>query len=204
MNICLVNGSLRGDKASSLVFLEDLATRLRARGCAPEHMGIRAIPAIRSLDAQFAAMAAADSLVLAIPLFAYCLSGGLIRFLEDFHDYLATAERRQPRTALHSIINCGFYDPRITREALRVLRIFCDQSGIDYRFSVAIGCGPAVVATRKMPLLNARLGRALAVLAGDIERGGHEAREDILVEPSIPKAILIKVKDLYEDRGWSS
>ncbi len=194
--VCLINGSFRGDKASSLVFLEDFSARMKSSDFSVRRIGMKAGRAPVFPEEDFEAMARADALVLAFPLFVYCLSGGLLRFLEDFRAYLRKGGERKERTRLYSIVNCGFPDPRVAAEALRVVRNFCSRTALEYRFSVSIGCGPAVVATRKVPLLNRGLNRALAGIARDLLDGEVAQGVDLLVSPAIPKAVLIKIKDI--------
>ena len=202
-SVCLVNGSLRGRSASSLIFLNDLAARLVAPEFSSSLIGMTPGRSLPRPTRAFGAMACADAVVLAFPLFAYCLSGGFVRFLEDYLEYLDSEGGTRSGTRLYAIVNCGYPDPRITVEALRVVRNFCARAGLEYRFSVAIGCGPAAVMTRKVPLLNRKINRAWRSIASDIESPGG-GREDIFVRPGIPKAILLRIKDAYEDKAWPS
>ena len=187
--ICMVNGSFRGGKASSLIFLKDLATGVRRVGLSVEFYGMKACREAVYPNDTFRALACADTLVLAFPLYVYCLSGGFIRFLEDFQAHLAKGGERNQETRIYAIVNCGFPEPRITKEAVRVIRNFSSRTGFDYRLSVSIGCGPANAMTRKLPFLDTKLKRAWARIIEDILDPKAGQAEDLLVEPAIPKSV---------------
>jgi len=199
--ICLVNGSLRGRKASSHALLEELLPGFRGGEYVVTRLEMRAGRAATHAREAFQTMACSDAVILSFPLFAYSLPGGFIRFLEDFSRYLAEGMERYGGTRLYSIVNCGFPDPQVTGEAVRVVRNFCAATGLRYRFSVSVGCGPATLATRKVPVLNAKLKRALTAIIMDIEEGSCAEATDFLVAPSIPKGILLRVKESYEKRS---
>jgi multimeric flavodoxin WrbA len=199
--ICMVNGSFRGGKASSLIFLKDLAAGMRGKDLSVEFYGMKTGPAAAHPEGTFRALACADALVFAFPLYVYCLSGGFVRFLEDFRGYLASGGERNRGTRIYAIVNCGFPEPRITKEAVRVIRNFSSRTGFDYRLAVSIGCGPATAMTRKLPFLNSKLKRAWARIIEDILDSNAGHTEDLLVEPAIPKSILLRVKESYERKS---
>jgi hypothetical protein len=150
-----------------------------------------------------AVMANADAVVMAFPLFCYSLPGALTRFLEDFYFYAKEGERYNKRAKVFAIINCGFPEPWIIEEAIRVVRNFCARLGLSYRFAIAIAAGPVTVMTMKVPFLNPRLKKAITGIAKDVESDETARREDVFIKPIIPKAILIKIKEHYENKSPS-
>lgn len=196
--VCLINGSLRGAKASSLTYLKLLTAKMASAHFHLDWVGVR--PGAGGSRETLAAMSTADAIVLAFPLFSYSLSGAVTALLEDFHAFAAKGGQYSAEAKVFVIVNCGFPEPWIMREAIRVVKNFCARMGLRYRFSIAISAGPVTAMTIRVPFLNPRLKRAFAEIARDILRDGAEPREDVLVRPLIPKGILLRVKEHYEKK----
>ncbi len=200
-SVCLVNGSLRGRKSSSLAFLRDVDRRL------PEHEFAKTLVSVSAAQtnpypaAVLQQMAAADTLVLAFPLYAYGLPGALMRLLEEFDSYVRAGNGHKSGARVYLIVNCAFPRPQITAEAVRVIRNFCRLFSLEWRFAVCIGSGISVALTKRLPLLNAGPRRALNEVAADIRSGDAAPHEDILVRPVIPERILLAIKNHYEKKG---
>ncbi len=198
--VCLVNGSLRGEKSSSREFLSDVLTRMNAAEFSTEKISVKAKSHDGYPDETLSIMAYADAVVIAFPLFTYSLPGGLARLLEDFYSYATRGGGHSKNAKVFAIVNCGFPEPGICNEAIRVVRNFCARLGLSYRFSVAIGSGPATVMTRKIPFLNLALKRAFSRIVKDIRGAGSEKMEDMFIKPIIPKGIILKIKEQYEKK----
>lgn len=196
--VCLVNGSLRGRKATSNRLLDGVARRLDAAGVASVRVAVRGRPGDAYPDETLAALAGADAVVLAFPLYAYCLPGGLMRLLEEWARY---AERRRAdgHTKVYAIVNCGFVLPETNAEAVRVVRNFSARLGLEWRFAVAVGAGPAVVATRAVDL---RLRRATRRMVTDIggEAGGRVG--DVYLRPLLPRIIMDLVREHLDRKSF--
>jgi multimeric flavodoxin WrbA len=201
--VYFLNGSLRGEKASSLEFLKRVSAGMNAADFHVDRLTVKAVVNGRYPHETLAVMANADAVVIAFPLFVYTLPGALTRFLEDFYSYAQEGERYNKRAKVFAIINCGFPEPWIIEEAVRVVKNFCARLGLSYRFAIAIGGGPVTVMTMKVPFLNPRLKKAFTGIVKDV--GGDETaqKEDVFVKPIIPKAILIKIKEHYEKKSPS-
>jgi hypothetical protein len=200
--VCLLNGSLKGEMASSLEFLKRVSASMK------DDVHIDRITMKSGVNAgcrreTLAAVANADAVVMAFPLFSYSLPGALTRFLEDFYCYVREGVGYNSRAKIYAVINCGFPEPGIIEEAIRVVRNFCTRLGLNYRFAIAIGSGPATVMTMKVPFLNPRLKKAFMDLAKDARGERTVTTEDIFIKPIIPKAILIKVKERYEKKSFA-
>jgi hypothetical protein len=200
-NICLINGSLRGKKASSLQFIQDISRRFPDAEYSQTCITVRAGANIRYLEETLKTMADADALVLVFPLFAYGLPGALMRLLEDYYQYLKAGHYYNRSASVYVIVNCGFARPQVTSEAVRVVHNFCRRLSLNWRFAVCIGTGPVVVMMRKIPFLHRNLKRGYADIVSDIACGSQEKKEDILVKPVIPEPVLIRIKNYYEKKG---
>jgi hypothetical protein len=194
--IVLVNGSLRGRKSASQTFLSALSRKL-----VPGELEAR-IESIQvrrdgALTAEiFEVLAHADAIVLAFPLFSYCLPGAFIAFLENWYGCAKRSGRIGAGTRVYAIVNSGHAEPEINEEAIRVVKNFCRRMGLRWSFAVAIGGGLLVAACISIPLLNAKVSAAIAALSADIAQEGRGEEETILVRPPIPKKLCFFFRDL--------
>lgn len=201
-DVCIVNGSLRGEKAASLRFLRDLSLSLPDAEYRKTLVTVKARVRDSYPAETLGCLARADAIVLVFPLHNYGLPGALMRLLEDYHRYAASGGDRRRGTRVYAIVNCAF--PRAektTGEAIRVLRNFCRRLSLDWRFAICIGTGPVVVATKGIPFLYRKLKRAYAGIAADIAGNDTGARADVVVKPVIPESVIAMIRRHYERTG---
>jgi len=189
--VCLVNGSLRGTKASSLNFLNRVNRFLAAAGTRAALVSIKANPSHSDLENMLEIVNSAYAIVFAFPLFAFCLPGGLMRFLEEWDRY-AGVHQSPRRARVYVIVNCGFFLPETNREAIQVIRNFCTRLGLEWRFACSIGCGPAVLATA---FIDVRLRKAMRGIAEDILAAASDPKDDLLLKPILPRIIIDAVRE---------
>lgn len=202
VNICLVNGSLRGKSAASLQFLKDLENRLPEKHCEKSTLTVRAKVIENYPTDMLKTMANADAIVFTFPLHNYGLPGSLMRLLEDYYQYTKTDNQYNKDAKIYAIINCGF--PRAeqtTGEAIRVVQNFCQRLSLNWRFAVCIGTGPVVVMTRKIPFSYRQLKKAYTQIASDIESEDKLIVNNYFIKPIIPSFIIAMIKRHYEKSG---
>lgn len=197
-NICFVNGSLRGKQASSLEFLRDIESRLPDTAYVKKTIWVKArvkgsYPAETLRD-----LATADALILVFPLYTYAIPGALMRLFEDYYSYVRAGGEYNREARVYAIVNCGFPRPVIFGECTRVLKNFCRRLSLNWRFAACISCGPVVVMTRRVPLLDLKLKRAFAAIVSDLQGDGSAPRDDFLIRPVIPEPILLAWKRRVE------
>lgn len=200
--VCLVNGSLRGAKASSLVFLRALERRLPDEQF--QKTTVTVSPSVRGRYSRdyLERIASADAIVFVFPLYAYGLPGALMRLLEDLSDHIKSGAGRNTCARVYAIVNCGFPRPEVTTsEAIRVLKNLCRRLGFSWRFAVCIGTGPAVVMTSRVPFLDSKLKKAFAEMASDIQGRDVAVKDNCFIRPVIPEFILLRIKEYYERKG---
>lgn len=183
--VCLVNGSLRGRKASSYELLEGVRVLLHAAGHESVRVAVRARPSPGYPYSTLEALDAADALVLAFPLYAYCLPAGFMGLLEEYARH-AKARPGARAARAYVIVNCGFVEPEINQEAIRVVQNFCARVGLEWRFAVAIGCGPVTLWTKS---LDRKLKTALHNIVTDLAGDHCEPKGDVYIRPLIPRVI---------------
>ena len=200
--VCLVNGSLRGAKAASLQFLNDLSRRLPDAEYRQTRLTVRARVRDSYPEDMLAGLARADAIVLVFPLHNYGLPGALMGLLEDYYTYARSGREYRKGASVYVIVNCAFpRAERTTGEAIRVVRNFCRRLSLHWRFAVCIGTGPVVVATRGIPLLYRELKRGYAEIASDIGAGDSGAKADFFIKPIVPDPIIAAIKRHYERTG---
>jgi hypothetical protein len=201
--VVLVNGSLRSGKSSSLAFLKAFGRKLESGGL---EIRVETIQTRRDgglPDKTFIALGRGDAIVLAFPLFSYCLSGSFIAFLENWYGRAKREGRINAGTRVYAIVNCGHAEPEINAEAIRVIANFCRRMGISWRFAVSIGGGAVVAACKSVPLMNLNLRKALSAIAADIALEGCDEKETILLRPPMPKALMFWIRDIVLSKARS-
>ena len=198
--VCLINGSLRGNNASSREFLNDIESQLPDAAYVKKTVTVKARPVGGYGPAVLEQLAAADALILVFPLYAYALPGALMRLLEDYYEYVRSGKEYNRRATVYAIVNCGFPRPVVFDECLRVLRNFCRRLSLTWRFAVCISSGPVVAATKRVPFLDLKLKKAIAAIASDLKNSDSAPGEDYFIRPVIPAPICLMVKRRYEKK----
>jgi hypothetical protein len=201
-NICFINGSLRGKKAASTAFLQDVNRRLPEKEYNKMFITVRANVKDDYPEETFKNLAGADVIIFVFPLYTYGLPGSLMRLLEDYYHYIKTGKEYHKDTKVYVIVNCAFPRPEATTgEAVRVIKNFCRRLSLNWRFAVCVGTGPIVAMTKIVPFLDLKLKKAYAAIASDIKSSDKEARNNYLVRPIIPGPIIAAIKRHYEKKG---
>lgn len=198
-NICLINGSLRGGKASSLVFLNYINGLLDATDFNKDILNVRAKVKEGYPENDLKTIARADAIIMVFPLFTYGIPGALMRLLEDFYLY-AKDYGYNKAAVVYIVVNCGFPRPEIMVELIRVMKNFCRRLSINWRFAVCIGGGPVAAMTMKIPLLNIEYKKAFSAIAADIKNGDTGQKNDYFIKPLIPEAVILWIKAQYEKK----
>jgi hypothetical protein len=200
-HVCLVNGSLRGSKAASLRFLNDLDLKLNNADFSKTVITVKAKVKDSYPRDMLKSMAAADAVIFIFPLHNYGVPGALFRLMEDFYSYIETGNPYNKDAKIYMIVNCGFARPIVNTEAVRVIQNFCRRLSLTWRFAVCIGTGPVVVLERKIPFFHLKLKKSFSSIAADITSGSRKSVENYFIKPAIPAPILIRIKNYYEKKG---
>jgi hypothetical protein len=200
--VCLVNGSLRGKQAASLEFLKDLSRQLPDMDYAKTILTVRARVKESYPENMLESLARADALVIIFPLHNYGLPGALMRFLEDYYQYIKDGHQYKKEARVYVIVNCAFPRPEATTgEAIRVVKNFCRRLSLNWRCAVCIGTGPVVVMTKRVPFLYPKLKKAYLEIAADIKSNRTGDEKTYLIKPIIPESVIARIKRHYEKSG---
>lgn len=150
-NMVLINGSPRAGKSTSMELLSQLKT------CLEENAAVVTVEAGSSLLhgkqlKDFERMTQADAMVIAFPLYVYCMPGMLTEFFEEYRQYVNKAGKAIHQD-IYAIINCGFPESRINEDAAAVVRQFCNEIRATYCFSILIGGGGMLVPLKNVPFV---------------------------------------------------
>ena len=176
-----------------------LMGRLAARGVMCElHFATEFVHERAPALAAARAMAAAEMLVLATPLYVDALPALATRALE-----LIARERLDSETDARflPLINCGFPEPEHTRTAIRITRHFAAAAGYRFAGALPLGAGGTVTSERNLdeprpPV--AHVVRALELTADALMVDGcvPQTALDEIIKPPLPDAMYRLVADM--------
>ena len=200
--IILVTASPRPAVQTTSAFLADRLEKQMSR----DGVRVGRIDARQSLsgghaEADFEAMRRADAWVLIFPLYFFCLPGLLMRFLQDFHRYQQEHGGILRKAKVYAVVNCGFPEPGINDEAVRVVARFAEKTGAAFRFGVRIGGGPMLHEAQNAPFVKnllQRLDDAFARVRDDALSDLPGPAESLSVAPRFPRKLYF----LMGGRGW--
>jgi multimeric flavodoxin WrbA len=195
----IINGSPKTTPNSVSGGLAEHAANLFSNlGAHAETVRIRSSLSQEAGGGSFAAMRSADALLLIFPLYYFCVPSMLMQFLEDYAEYLLREGRPLPDQKVYAIVNCGFPEPDINEEAVRVIKSFAHQISATFRFGVRIGSGGMITEAREAPFMKkaiAQLDTALMQMAQDT---AEAPAEDVSISVSFPRKLYF----LMGNRGW--
>jgi len=198
-NICLINGSLRGKEASSLVFLNSINSMLADPESNKDIINVKARLKESYSEDILKTISRADAIIMVFPLFTYGIPDAMMRLLEDFYQY-AKGNDYNKAAMVYTVVNCGFPRPEIMGELIRVINNFCRRLSFSWRFAICMGGGPVAAMTMKVPLLNMKYKRAFSAIVADIENGNTGQKEDYFIKPLIPEPVMLWIKAQYEKK----
>jgi len=98
----------------------------------------------------FLSLQKADAVVIIFPLYFFCMPALLTRFLQDFADQNPAAKKQ---TNVYAIVNCGFPEPEINLEAMRVIESFCQHTNRTFGGGLLVGCGGMLLGAQQAPFM---------------------------------------------------
>lgn len=198
-NIVFINASPKlGEDSISKQLNERASTQINA--AEKTIVDVRKSISLGRMQADFEALAKADALVIAFPLYFFCAPAVLMRFLEDYARFLSQkATTSKPK--VYAIVNCGFPEPDINLEAVRVVRSFCRHIGADFRCGILIGAGGMLLEAPDAPPVKKallELDRAFCAIEQDMQSAYPTAMENVSITIKFPKRLY----HLMGGMGW--
>lgn len=188
-NVCFINGSPKGKVSNSLFYLKQLEKLMNEKDYNKEYIHVRNSEKGGS-ENNFNKMEHADIIIIAFPLYVYCLPGILIRFFENYYNYAKHKNICNRNVRVYTIVNCGFPDPKINTEALMVIENLCERLNLNWRFGIGIGMGEFIGSVKNVPFintLNKNVFCSIGEIINDIENNSTNKIKNYFVKPKMPK-----------------
>lgn len=204
-NIVFISASPKiNEQSSSREFLEMAGNRINADSFNKIFLDVRKSMTHHKAAEDYETISQADAIIISFPLYVFSLPGILIRYLQDYYQYYKENGKTGNNAKMYAIVNCGFPEPEINREAIRVIRSFCLQVNAEFRSGIMIGGGPALLGAKNAPFMKKtmqKLNAAFSAITEDIklEHSGN-AMEDVYVGVNLPRRLYL----FMGDRGWIS
>lgn len=186
----LLVGSPRIEKSSSSSLGSYLFEQLKQHGVESETIYIyKAINTTERLEALRHAIATADLVVLAFPLYVDTLPAPVISVLEDVVKN-GTAKTKPTRFA--AIVNCGFPNASQNASAIAVCAEFAREAQFEWVGGLSLGAGEGMVHAKPLAELGgqgAPLRKALEMAAGELAQGQPVSDNalKLLAKPLMPE-----------------
>ncbi len=181
-------GSPRAGGSTSATLARALTAGLESEDVACERWFVQSALADADRWAELgSALAAADLVLLACPLYVDSLPGPVTLMLERLRDERFWGDRR-PGFAL--VVNCGFPEAIHNQTAIAIARLFAHEAGLEWRGALALGGGEAI-AGRALERLGRRaehVQEALKLAATELAAGRAVPSEAVrlMSRPLIP------------------
>ncbi len=193
-NIVLINASPKmSDISLSNYLVKTLANQFDPSSTRLSLIDIRQSITKHATPDDFIRLKEADAVVIVFPLYFYCTPGILMRFLEDYHKFIVNQENLLSNTKVYTIINCGFPEPEMNLEAVRVIVSFCKHVKAHFRFGVLIGGGGMLLETKNagfMKKTTQSLHNTLLKIVTDIQSNEFEKLDNIHISIKFPKILF--------------
>jgi putative NADPH-quinone reductase len=173
-NIVLINGSPKvNEEAVSGYFIETAGSHINDALCKKTFINIRQSFTMHKTYEDFEAISNADALIIAFPLYVFCMPGILTRFLEDYYKFYIKTKKNKNNLKVYAIVNCGFPEPDINLEAVNVIKSFCCHINANFRFGILLGGGAMFLGAKDAPFMKktlSSLNNEFSKIASDIQR----------------------------------
>lgn len=155
-------------------------------------------------EEDFECMQSADALIFAFPLYVFCVPGIVMRFLQDFHDYIKKNVGSAGNIKVYAIVNCGFPEAGINAEAVRVIECFSKRIGAHFRFGIMVGGGGMFTdGVKDAPVMKktfTALSNGFRLMAQDIQTNRCDPLQNLSINLNFPRGLYL----LIADRSWVS
>ena len=200
--VALVSASPKVEQewAVSAFLAKYAASHLNSESLAIDTIPVRHVLMHHETTPAFETIQNADAIVLIFPLYFFCMPAMLTRFLQDF----AAAKLKAAKDcAVYALVNCGFPEPEINLEAMRVVEQFALQTGRSYGGGVMIGCGGMILGAQGAPFMRDVMGHVddlFARVDADLSHTASIESKIVATAPKFPRALYF----LAGNAGWRS
>ena len=199
--VCFISGSPRGKESVSTHLLNELNSYISDEQYSKCFIDVKHSSNKNNLENDFKNMKEADIIVIAFPLYVYCLPGLLTRFLEEYYLFMKNTEKLNKRVKVYAIVNCGFPEPEINTEAIRVIKNFCHRLNLNWRFGLSVGMGGMIQGIKEisfMKRIQGKIYNGLKEIKKDMDSETEDKKEDVLAKLTFPSSLYLSIGS----KGW--
>ncbi|WP_407311653.1 flavodoxin [Desulfosporosinus sp. SB140] len=203
-NVVLVSASPKiNEQSVSKEFLEMAGSQINSDLFSKTFIDVRKSFLTHNLTKDFETLARADIMIISFPLYFFCMPGMLTRFLVDYHNYYTSSGNAKKHVKVYAIVNCGFPEPEINLEAVRVIKSFSQHLDAEFRFGVLIGGGPMMFAAKDAPFMKKamqKLKSAFSSIAADIQHENSTTMDSTYIGVNFP--FSRRLYFFMGNKGW--
>ncbi|HWP97328.1 MAG TPA: NAD(P)H-dependent oxidoreductase [Syntrophomonadaceae bacterium] len=201
-NIVLINASPKVNEPSTSEYLVDaIGKHIDDATTNKFFINVRHSIAKHKTREDFETIFNADAVIIAFPLYIFCMPGILTRFLEDYYKFYIERGEATSNVKVYAIVNCGFPEPEINLEAIRVIKSFCYHINAHFRFGILIGGGGMLHGAKDAPFMKktlTNLNDAFLTIAKDIENVELNKLENLSIAVNFPRRLFF----FMGNRNW--
>lgn len=202
-NIVLINGSpkMNRNEAASKLLIDMAGSKINDDTSNKTFIDVRQSISSGKTDQDYEAISKADAIIFAFPLYVFCIPGILMRYLEDYYKFHKQNENIKNSPKVYAIVNCGFPEPDINLEAVRVVESFCHHINAKFQFGVLIGGGGMLLGAKDAPFMKKtmeELNEAFSAIEQDVKSTEIETINNFSIKMNFPRRIYM----FAGDKGW--
>lgn len=201
-NIVLINGSPKVNEESTSKFLIEMAgSHIDDTMFKKTFINIRQSLTMHKTHEDFEVISNADALVIAFPLYIFCMPGILTRYLEDYYKYYLENKKGKNNLKVYAIVNCGFPEPYINLEAVNVIKSFCRHINADFRFGILQGGGGMLLGAKDAPFMKKTLNslnHEFSKIATDLQSDSINKIDNASISVNFPGWLYL----FMGSKGW--
>jgi len=205
-NVVLVSASPKiNEQSVSQQFLQMAGSKIDTTEFNKTFIDVRKSMTTHNLSEDFETLSKADAIIISFPLYVFCMPGILTRFLVDYYNYFTESGNARNNVKVYAIVNCGFPEPEINLEAVRVIKSFSQHINAAFRFGVLIGGGPMMFAAKDAPFMKKavqKLSDAFLSIVADINNENFTEMASIKIGVNFP--FSRRLYFFMGNRGWIS
>jgi putative NADPH-quinone reductase len=201
VKVVLINGSPKvGQISVSGLLISMQEEKMKDNQFDIYKIDVRKSMARKETENDYLAMMQADAIIFTFPLYIFCLPGLMMRFLQDFTEF-RTANNDIKDKKVYAVVNCGFPEAWINREAVDVIKSFSHSINATFRFGVLIGGGGMLIGAkdkRRTRKTMEQVSGSFMLISEDIKTGSKNKLEDVV----LPVKFFHKLYYLMGNIGW--
>lgn len=126
-----------------------------------------------------------ENILFVFPLYADGLPVTLLNFLKEFEAY-----KIDNPIKIHFIVNCGFLEYQQNTIAIKMIKLFCKQKGLQMGSYLSIGSGEAILKTPFAFLVKFKIKQLVKAIEGGKDKA-------LFVKMPLSKKFFIKASTQY-------